>query len=106
VGAGIFAALAVCLLVMLFILIYGINNMTAPGAEMPVNPVHRGIYAGQVFLVGGFAVGGALLGMVHNLDASPAGRTLAIARGAFFGGLLLVVGSFLFFLASAVVRLG
>ena len=91
VGAGIFAALAVCILVILFKLFTGVSNLPA-GREMPVNPPPQHVNLGQVAVIIGFAVVGAFLGMVHNLDASAPGRVLAIARGTFLGSLLLLVG--------------
>ena len=95
VGAGIFAFFATCLLVMLPLWFIALNNLH-PGAEEVASPpsqvIHTGIYPVEIILVIASVGGGALLGAVLNLDASPAGRALTWARGAFFGGLLLALG--------------
>jgi hypothetical protein len=101
-GAGVFAALAIGAVVILSHGVTGINNLPTGSQQLPPPVTGRhGIYPGQVCLLAGFVTAGALAGMVLNLDASPAGRTLAITRGAFIGGLLLAIGLIPFGLLGA-----
>jgi hypothetical protein len=102
IGAGVFAVLTTGLLIVAAIALA--RPVPAPGAAEPVNAPQGSLTGGGVCLLAGFTLAGMLTGLVLNLalnlDASPAGRTLSVTRGAFFGALILAAGLF----AVAVLR--
>jgi hypothetical protein len=102
IWAGVFAGLTTGLLI--FTAMALAEPISQPGLAEPVNAPHRSLTAIGVGLLAGFALAGIFTGLVLNLvldlDTSPAGRTLAVTRGAFFGVLVLVAG----FFAIAILR--